>query len=342
MSGPPVSDGEDATTAFVGVAKNSGKTTALGRWADELAGRAVRAGLVSIGVDGEPRDAIFGIDKPAVPVAEGSWVVAGSEALDRSSARFEYIEGLGFSTPLGAVYLARAIDDGDVVLGGLRHRRDLLEAREAIRAAADGDAPLRILIDGAYGRSVAADGRVADEVVVATGAAVAETPEEVVDATERLVDSVSLAGPAPSMEEVGKRAEAEGRALFATPEGAEPMPKSSALLGLPAARGDWPEETTGVAVPGAVTDGVIEELVRVDGAGRELVVMAPAAVQASAEAWRALRGTEWEVRALHPVALVGIAANPADPTGGSMSRTALTAALSDRWPSVPVFDARRS
>jgi len=326
----------------VGVAKNAGKTTALGRWSDEIATRAVRAGLVSIGVDGESRDAVFGVDKPPVPVARGSWVVAGAEALRRSSARFELVEGLGCSTPLGAVYLARTIDDGEVVLGGIRHREDLLDARRAMRAAAKADAPLHILVDGAYGRSVAADGRVADEVVIATGAVVADTPDGVVDATERLVECISLDGPESRMREVAERAESEGRALFTTADRAVPMPESSALLGLPAARGDWPDGTTGVAIPGAVTDGVIEELIRRDEAGRTLVVMAPASIHTSAEAWRALRDTDWEVRALHPVTLVGIAANPVDPTGGNLARDDLLAALSARWPSVPIFDALRS
>jgi hypothetical protein len=165
----------------------------------------------------------------------------------------------------------------------------------------------------------------------------------VLDGLGRPIDGgSSLEGPESRMREVAERAESEGRALFTTADRAVPMPESSALLGLPAARGDWPDGTTGVAIPGAVTDGVIEELIRRDEAGRTLVVMAPASIHTSAEAWRALRDTDWEVRALHPVTLVGIAANPVDPTGGNLARDDLLAALSARWPSVPIFDALRS
>lgn len=332
--------GGAATVAFVGVAKHSGKTTALGRFVEESAREGNPVGLLSIGVDGESRDAILGVDKPSVPIVEGSWVVAGDVALARSTARFEYQQGLGISTPLGRAYLARATDGGEVVLGGLRHRSDLLEARDTLREAG-GERGVRVFIDGAYGRRVAADGRVADGVVVSTGAVVAQTPDSIVEATERLVECLQIAECDGPIAEVAARAEAEDRALFATSGGPRPMPRKSALAGIPTSEDRWPQGTFGVAIPGALTDGVLEDLMQVDGDERSLAAMAPASIRASREVWRSFADSDWTLQVRYPVELLGIAANPVDPTGPGVERGRLRDALRQRWPSVPVFDARR-
>lgn len=341
MTSLPFEFGEGTTTAFVGVAKNSGKTTALTRFVEAASVRDSEVGLLSIGIDGETRDAVLGVEKPSIPIVEGTWVVAGADVLARSSARFEYVEGLGASTPLGRAYLARSVDAGEVVLGGLRHRQDLLAARDAIREAAGCGGSTRVLVDGAYGRRLAADGRVAETAVLSTGAVVGETPTRIVEATECLVDCLRLSEPVGRAAAAGRRAAHEQRALFATPDEVRRMSEASALRGLPASRDAWPEQTCAVAVPGAVTDGVLEELMRVDGTGRTLVAMAPASIRASSETWRAFRECDWDVSVRYPVELSAIAANPVDPAGGRVSRKALVEALSDRWPTISVFDARR-
>lgn len=329
--------GEEATVAFVGVAKNAGKTTALNRMVEDLDRAGRRAGLVSIGVDGESTDAILGVDKPAIYLPEGHRLAAGADALSRCSARFEYLHSLDFSTAFGRAYVVRVTDPGEVVVGGLRHREDLRRARSAILETGGGVD--RVLVDGAYGRTVAADGRIADGVVLATGAIVGETPAEIVERTAMYVEAISLEAPGAEGAELAREALVSGRLLFEGDGRREALTSKSVLRGLRRRRGAWPEAVERVAVPGALTDSIAEEFLHSGGRGRSLIVTAPASVQTSHRVWRSLVEGDWDLRALHPVDLLGIAANPFDPRGGDVDRDALLGVLRSAWPGVVVYDA---
>src|SRR5699024_10486695 len=111
-------------------------------------------GMVSVGIDGETKDVLLGSEKPAIWAGAGDWLVTARDALLKSSAQVEYVENLGFSTPLGEVFCARVVQPGEVVLGGLRHRADLLKSCQILESHGVD----LVLIDGAYARTVAAGG----------------------------------------------------------------------------------------------------------------------------------------------------------------------------------------
>jgi hypothetical protein len=93
-------------TFVVGSAKNAGKTTFM-----NLAARSLRphgpVALLTIGVDGEGRDQIFGTAKPLVPVEAGDWIVTTQSALNASSGLFRVAQVYPVSTVLGRLVLAR-------------------------------------------------------------------------------------------------------------------------------------------------------------------------------------------------------------------------------------------
>ena len=76
---------KNRTTFIVGSSKNAGKTTFLNVAACELRSRGPVA-LVSIGVDGEARDLVFGNAKPLVRVCCGDLIATTEGALKASAA----------------------------------------------------------------------------------------------------------------------------------------------------------------------------------------------------------------------------------------------------------------
>ncbi|MFB6352414.1 MAG: hypothetical protein ABEK29_11650 [Bradymonadaceae bacterium] len=324
--------------AVVGTAKNSGKTTTL-NW---LLGRTLTdgrtVGLVSIGVDGEDVDAIADLDKPPIYLPAGHWIGTAADAIDRSTARLNFHRQLGMSTPLGEVFVASTRGAGEVLLAGLRHRTDLLEARDALSACG---ADL-VFIDGAYGRSVAADGRVAEAVVLATGAVLGATVEEVVEATRPTVERMQLAAPAAGeLAEAARLAVERGVLVVRTGREIHELPEASALLGLESVEDRFGDALDALVIPGAVTDRVVDELLALSTGERTLVVASPAAMQVGADAWERLTASPWSVRVLHPVRLLGLAVNPAGPRGRRLGSRALVEGLREAFGEEPIVDPCR-
>ena len=154
--------------AVIGASKNAGKTTALNGLSAGLFARNERAGICSVGVDGEASDAWLATPKPAAWAAQNVLVVTALQAAQKTDGRLKVLQDLGFSSSLGPTVLAQARLPGPVLLCGLAHRAHLNLAMQALRdAGAD-----RMLVDGAYHRQAAADAPGVDALVLAVGAVV--------------------------------------------------------------------------------------------------------------------------------------------------------------------------
>ncbi len=328
--------------ALVGVAKNCGKTTTL----NYLLGCGVcdgrTVGLVSVGIDGESSDLLIGTRKPPIHVQRDQWVVTARDALRKSSARIEYVASLGFSTPLGEVVCGRVIEAGSVVLAGMRHGGDLERAAGALEAHGVD----LVLVDGAYGRTVAARGGLADAVIVSTGAVLGGDVEAICDATTALIDRLSLAPVEAGWQRaLIDQAIAEDRCLLGGP-GVEPvaLPARSALVGLRQLAGStspFTDRVLGLAVPGLVSDSVIEHLLGVAGSSRVLLVPDGTVLQARAALVRRLART-WQIRAACPAQILAISVNPTGIQGHAVDDVELRAALHWRWPSIHLFNPLHS
>lgn len=330
--------------AIVGVAKNCGKTTTLNLLLSEIG--AASAGLVSIGIDGEEEDALIGTDKPTIAVREGQWVVTAQAALSESTARVEYVEDLRIATPLGAVSLCRVIDAGTVVLAGMRHSEDLSLALARLDAVVPPDAP--ILIDGAYGRTVAARADLSDGVLISTGAIVSPALDEIVAQTASLARRISMPTPIHSWQyNLVEHATSEQRALLGSPDGAVvELPAKSALLGLGRGRALWSEHIAAIAIPGLVSNRVVEELLAIpaetgEGTPRALVVPDGTVLQADPALMRKLE-RRWRVYAASSNTLCGVSINPTSVRGPGVDAGALAGALREvLGEDVPIFDPRQ-
>ena len=164
----------DRRLAVIGASKNAGKTTVLNALT-QLAGDAGQvAGLCSIGLDGEAVDAWLDFPKPPVLVERGTLVVTAAPLVQALPGLLQWLADVpGVVSALGPAVVARARTQGGVELCGIPHRAALVAAQQALLHAGAN----RLLVDGAYHRQAAAHPAVADAVLVAVGAVLAQTPQ---------------------------------------------------------------------------------------------------------------------------------------------------------------------
>lgn len=161
--------------SIVGMAKNSGKTVTINWIMDKLYERNIKFSITSIGKDGESRDIVTDTEKPKVHLREGTVVATGKTYFDRIYSG-EVIAITDIITPVGNIVVGKVTQNQDVLIagpssnGGLRR---LMEIYKSIGVKLS-------LIDGALDRVSLASPSVSEAVVLATGAAIGRSIDEVI------------------------------------------------------------------------------------------------------------------------------------------------------------------
>jgi hypothetical protein len=327
--------------AFVGLAKNSGKTETLTCALRELHEAGQTVGVTSVGRDGEEYDAIDGrIEKPRIDLAAWS-LVATTEPLLRACAQaHELLLRTDMRTSLGRVVVARMLAAGTVEIAGPSAAEDVRRVSDTMLAhGAD-----QVLIDGAVDRRMAASPVVSDGLVMSTGAVLDESAEGVVARTVEAVELVRL----PAMRDPLVRAIAE-----AQPESVLVGEADGSWLSLPArlALSGTAEQISAVLlsspsarhliIRGAVCESFLEHLLHA-AHGRELELSVTDSskifISERSCAWYARRGIH--LRVLAPTHLRALTVNPVAPQSHAFDSKHLRRLLSDAIPSVPILDVR--
>ena len=179
--------------AFLGLAKNVGKTTALVATLAELHRRGVVAGTTSAGRDGESFDAITGEAKPRFRVFPGQLVASAATTYAAASFPTSPVSTLPFSTRFGLVEVRRVAGEGEIEMIGPSTASQMAATAEALASAG----AERVLLDGAIGRRAFACVRVADGIVLSVGMAAGESLEAVLSAARAAVELIRLPEAAP-------------------------------------------------------------------------------------------------------------------------------------------------
>jgi hypothetical protein len=177
--------------AFLGLAKNVGKTTALVSTLEALHRQGVRAGTTSAGRDGEAFDAITGEPKPRFRVWPGQLVASAASTFGAASFPSLEIATLDFATRFGPIMLRRAEGEGEIEVIGPSTVSQMGKTAAALEAAG---AEI-LLLDGAVGRRAFAGGRVADGIVLSVGMAAGESLEAVLAAARAALELIRLPAP---------------------------------------------------------------------------------------------------------------------------------------------------
>src|SRR5665648_276861 len=110
--------GKYKTLSIVGMAKNSGKTTALNYLIEEAIDENITLGITSTGRDGESSDLVTGTDKPKVFLETGTIVSVPTQLYELADAGLEILEMTKYSTAIGDLLLCRVAESGYVQIAG--------------------------------------------------------------------------------------------------------------------------------------------------------------------------------------------------------------------------------
>jgi hypothetical protein len=331
--------------AIVGIAKHAGKTTVLNGIVECASQVGRRLGVLSIGVDGERRDAIMGVPKPEVVVPVGTLVASAGDVLASGSAGLRIVERLGIPSTLGEVYLAEVTRAGTVLLAGVRTAAQVEQV--CLRMEARG-AEL-VLVDGAFDRMMAARPELTDGVVLATGAVVGRTVQEVVRKSAFFLQRFRVPEAEP---EVGRLLDVavEREVLVAGVLKGETggleyeavmLGQGSSFVANPQSDERWPgaERVRVLAVPGAVTDRLLRML---EGLPKGLTLVVPDVTHlfVSADVWRGFARRGHRVVVRRSARVIGLAVNPHSVAGYDLPRRELLEAIRAVAGDVAVFDAK--
>ena len=179
--------------AFLGLAKNVGKTTALVAVLEQLHRLGRIAGVTSAGRDGESFDAVTGEPKPRFRIWPGQLPASAASTFASASFTASAVQTLPFSTRFGAIEVRRASGEGEIEMIGPSTASQVAETASALeRAGAQ-----IVLLDGAIGRRAFACARVADAIVLSVGAAAGTTSEAALQAARGAMELIRLETPPP-------------------------------------------------------------------------------------------------------------------------------------------------
>ncbi|HYV17117.1 MAG TPA: hypothetical protein VE972_13985 [Conexibacter sp.] len=306
--------------ALVGLAKNTGKTVAMTTVLDELAARGRRAGVTSVGRDGEERDVLDErIVKPRIRLHPDS-LVATTDLLLRTSG-VEHARELetGLRTSLGRVVIARLPAGGAVEVAGPASAHDVGAVTDAMLALG----AEQVLIDGALDRRAGASPAFADGVVLSTGAALHRDLDEVVRRTRSAAELLRL----PVATAVGDAIRLDGRLAL---DGTDA--EIAALLRAH-------PEASHIAVAGALCEPFVEQVLRA-ARGRALTLV----VADGTRVFLTRRSRDWYARqgltiaAQTPIDLRAITVNPLAPRSHRLDSPTLRRLVAEAVPGVPVLD----
>ena len=137
------------TTFITGNGKNAGKTTFLNYILNNLRQFLDKFVYLTIGIDGEQEDMIFGTPKPGIYAEPGDYIVTCDSAVIASDASFEVIEVFPFTTKLGKIVLLKTLRCGSVELIGPENNTQLNYILNCLKKERNIST---ILIDGAVNR----------------------------------------------------------------------------------------------------------------------------------------------------------------------------------------------
>ncbi len=137
------------TTFIIGSEKNAGKTTFLNDALAALRQQGIAPAFLTIGVDGEQRDQVYGHPKPRIHSERGDFLVTTESMLKSSDGLFEIHEVFPGRTVLGRLVLANTRRGGYVELIGPEENTQLSEIVSFLRSEKQA---ATILVDGAVNR----------------------------------------------------------------------------------------------------------------------------------------------------------------------------------------------
>lgn len=348
---------EHKIVSIIGMSKNSGKTVTLGYLIEEAfdAGRIL--GLTSIGRDGETTDIVTASDKPRIYVYEGTYIATAEMLFGLCEAKMEIVEVTKFSTPMGKVIIARALEDGYVQIGGANANKDIRTlADKMLSYGAD-----LVFVDGALDRSSSASPVISDSCVLASGAAVDRYMHNTIAKTVHLAELFKL--PKVSLDKIVLPEDEKGlpdtvgdfdtlASLFDEQDAPEPVlidqfGAISTLREIKTALGAGrkiaeavDENTRYIVIKGALINKTLRDFIEATDHYRniEWVIRDATRLFLDALEWKYILRAGVAISVVSEVQLLAITANPTSPYSYSYDPDAFLEGLREKIEDVPVIN----
>ena len=319
--------------SIVGLEKNTGKTVCLNYILHRMHEMGIHVGVTSIGVDGEQVDAVFATAKPEIVLYEGTHFITSEKHYLSRHLVSDLVGVDELRTSLGRLVAAKVLVLGKVLLSGAATTALL---RSQI-AQLQGYGAHVAIVDGALSRLSLASPTVTDAMVLATGAAVSVSLQQLVSRTRFVHRMICLD---EVDEPLRSRLNAIESGLWAVDDDGMPHDlgiTSVFLIGQ--AEGDLMRYGRTFFASGAVSDRLLRLLVS-RGRGITLIVRDFTKLFVTPEAVSDFLRSGGRMMVLQRSRLIAITLNPTSPQGFTLDSRAACAALADAL-QMPVYDVMK-
>jgi len=328
--------------AIVGMTKNVGKTVTLNYLVKKHEEQDHCLGLVSAGYDGERFDRLTLEEKPRIYTPQGAFLATARACYDAAEAQLELVEETELSTPLGPVYLARVKESGLVEMAGpgsVSGLRKLLNKMISFGAE-------RVLVDGAINRIASASPSLTGGIILATGAALGPTMDDVIKKTvfrKALLETTPVADQ--QLHQAASRGLSEGDAsiinkITSDDDQYEVKPVNAAipLLAARKALEQYSRETEAIAYGGALVDSTMNNILKLEAPYPAIIVKDATKIFISAESFNRFTSRGGKLQVLKPLNLAAVTLNPTDPGGRGYDPKMFLESMKEALKPCPVFD----
>ncbi len=335
-------DHDYRAVAIVGMTKNVGKTVTLNYLVKKYEEQGRCLGLVSAGYDGERFDRLTLEEKPRIYTPRGAFLSTARACYDAAEAQLELIEETDLSTPLGPVYLARVKESGLVEMAGpgsVSGLKTLLGKMVSLGAE-------RVLVDGAINRIASASPELTEGTILATGASLGPTMDDVVKKTlfrKALLETAPVADR--QLYQAASRGLSEGSAAVISsndPDGdkyiAEPVKAEIPLLAARQALEKYNRETAAIAYGGALVDSAMNSILKLETPYPVVIVKDATKIFISAESYNRFTSRGGKLQVLKQLNLAAVTLNPTDPGGRGYAPQMFLESMKEALKPCPVFD----
>lgn len=319
--------------SVVGMAKNVGKTVTFNYVYASLTKRGQTVGLTSIGRDGEKLDALTNLPKPPIEVQRGTLLATAEQVIERPLC-WELLQKTGLHTPLGEVLILKAKESTAVVLAGPSMNHEVgvvLQLLEQWGASC-------ILIDGAFDRQSSVDPLVSTHVILASGATLSRSMEEVITMTKCRAEQLMLPPCHDRYLELYRNSRA--KVLLGEARECKEIEVPTTLL----SKENWLEilglNCSFIIVKGAVAEGLGEAIYELDTPPL-IIVQDGSKLFIEPWLWKKLKAKQVIFQACQSINLLGITINPTLPGEAGFDPEALLEGMGKALYPLPVIDVVR-
>ncbi len=324
------------SVSIIGMDKNVGKTTTLNYIINETKGEFT-LGLTSIGRDGEEEDVVTSTHKPRIYVQKGSFIATAKSCFLESDVTKEIVYTTGINTPMGEIILFKALSDGFVQLAGPSMNYHLEGVCKKLKELGSDI----VIADGALSRKSLASPTVTQGTILCTGASLSKSMHKVVEETAHTVRLLSI--EKESDEKIINLAkEIVSTVSVGIIDKENKVKKLNVLTALEASKEileNLEENSKYIVIKGIIGDRLLGDMMKSSEKYKDIIFLVQDGTKIflSKETFYKFEKCGGKIRAMTPIQLICITANPKSPYGYEFDKDKFLAFLRKEI-ALPVFD----